>query len=81
MNEIYEYFKSFDLNSDQIEKIFVKTTIQNLELIKSKVEDYKSLLKVNNQEIGKMIVSFPMMIELDTKSEGLTSVRTKLKMS
>lgn len=80
MSNLQSYLKeNFNMSDNNIEKIVSKIKVRDLELVKTKIEFFKSSLGFTDKEITEVIVAFPKILTLDTKSNRPDGVRAKIK--
>lgn len=80
MSNLQSYLKeNFNMSDNNIEKIVSKIKVRDLELVKTKIEFFKSSLGFTDKEITEVIVAFPKILTLDTKSDRPDGVRAKIK--
>ncbi len=71
--------EKYNIDDKNIAKIQAKIKIRDIELIKSKIDYFKTTLSFSNQEIAEVIVAFPKILTLDTKSDKPDGVKEKIK--
>lgn len=79
MTNLENYLKEkFNLDDKSIAKIQTKTKMRDVELIKSKINFFQATLHFTDKEIAEIIIAFPQILSLDTKSDKPDSAKAKL---
>ncbi|MCQ2382455.1 MAG: hypothetical protein MJ060_01250 [Clostridia bacterium] len=78
LTELKQYYASLGMNDSQIQKVLANT-MRDLDIIKIKIEDYQTLLHINQTQVVQMICLDPYVLNYDTISDSETSVKSKIK--
>ncbi len=77
-NELEKFLKNLGFREEDIPKIVRSERIpKNLDLLKTRVDFYKSFFHLNNAEVSKMVRRHPGILELDVSTDSDKSVRSK----